>query len=69
MHQGNRGRGGGRSSIAQSVTQRVIEGVMQDKIRNMQEDVNLEVQVSKLEKPLNPKDASGQYLTCHNCGS
>ena len=67
MSRGNRGRGGGRGSIARSVTESNRRSYARQ--NQKREDVNLERHVSKLEKPLNLKDASGQYLTCHNCGS
>ena len=47
---------------------RVIEKVMQDKIRNKKMPIQNR-HVSKLKKTFNSKDASGQYLTCHSCES
>ena len=67
MSRGNRSRGGGRGFIAPSASERNRRSYARQ--NQKQKDVNREKHVSKLEKPLNPKDANGQYLTCHNCGS
>ena len=67
MSRGNRDRGGSRGSKTQSVTESNRRSYARQ--NQKQEDVNPERHVSELEKPLNPRDASGQYLTCHNCGS
>ena len=57
MSRGNRSRGGGRGSIARRATESNRRRYAGQKQK--QKDVNPERHVSKLEKPLNPKDASG----------
>ena len=60
MSQGNRGRGGSQGSIAQSATESNRRSYARS--NQKQDDVYPESHVSELEKPLNPKDASGQIL-------
>ena len=67
MSRGNRIRGGGRGFVAPSASERNRRSYARQ--NQKQGDVNPEKHVSKLEKPLNLKDANGQYLMCHNCGS